>query len=156
MAVWQFDVQLIPQGAPVPEIAEDGIDVAPCWDGFSTTVNVQKRLEQRFGLAREVLPGWLQWGDEKSNRIDADLKGGRLTGLSARLDARSQFEPFLQFLCELANDINCRFFSAEFKSMIDANPATLRGELLQSRAALWCTDPIAVLEHAKKEHDDAS
>jgi hypothetical protein len=156
MAVWQFDVQFIPEGAPVPEITEGGIDVEPCWAGFSSKVNVQKRLEQQFGAAREVLPGWLQWGDEGSNRVDADLKQGRLTGLSARLDPRSDFEPFIDFLCELATDINCRFFCAEFKSMIDATPASLRGELLQSRAALWRTDPIAVLEQVKKEHDDAS
>ena len=81
MAVWQFDVQLIPRGAPTPSVGADGIEVEPCWEGFSTEVDIKGRLSKQFGAAREVLPNWFQWGEETGNRIDAGFEGTRLTSL---------------------------------------------------------------------------
>ena len=156
MAIWQFSLQLIPKGAPTPVVGPDGFDVAPSWKGFSTGVDMRDRLKQQFSDAREVLPGWLQWGQEDGNSIDGIVEDGEFHELSARLDARTDHDSFVQFLCEFATAIDCRFFCPEFSSMIEPNPSRLRSEIAQSRAALWHTNPVAVLERARKQRNNAS
>ena len=144
MAVWQFDLVLVPKGGPLPRRSDD--------DYNSPSVN-PKRVEQaRSWLAENVnapwrmLEGWYVYGSENGNRVDVLLNPDESAEITARIDARAEATAFIRKLCSLAELLDCLLFSSEMWLLVDASPTAIGFALERSRAATFVRSPESVLK----------
>ncbi|MGM9485882.1 hypothetical protein [Ideonella sp. YS5] len=143
MAIWQFDLAFYPRGGPEPWRVDDGHEVPPLQEGQAA--KVQAWLLRHFGEPSLLLEGWLIFGMDQGNRIDLVFNEDRTANLSARIDARSNYESFVSALCELGRFCNCVLFSAEFWATIEPATTEVHSALHHSRAIAFVNNPHAVL-----------
>ncbi len=112
MAVWQFEVALVPDGPPP---GSNGSHPGP-ESGRLFARDDSEILRKIEG----ILPGrdsWSEdlilWGEEDGNRIHAALEAGRVVELTARIDLRQPPGSFPAQLVELARYCGARFATAD-------------------------------------------
>jgi hypothetical protein len=142
LAIWQFSIAFLPDGAPAPVISEDGYEGAPLSE--AATLQALESLISKFGASRTVLPNWQQFGLENGNRVDLSFEGERAE-LSARIDARDP-QQMVTYVCSLASQLRCRFFLPEGHLVLEADEAQLQSALNQSGASRFVANPLGFLE----------
>ena len=143
MAIWQFDVSFVPRGGTLPWQTEDGHDGPPLPE--MVAVSAHAWLLNHFGKPWLMMEGWLVFGHENGNRFDFLFNEDGSANLSARVDARSDFESFAAALSELASTTNCLLFSAEFWAAIEPSREELVAAITRSRASMYVKNPRSVL-----------
>ena len=148
MAIWQFDIAVVPISALAADpnlfansVTPDGIETASWWADFSE----EPLLDNELG---EILPksdSWHDnlsvWGDEDGDRIDLFREKGVLESLSIRIDARGGSPDFLEAICSLATLRECKFYGYESASLIEPTPLCLRTAIRDSGASKFVTNP---------------
>ena len=150
MALWQFDLFLVPRLGSAPTLGVDGwvLPLVP---------------EPAASSARELLSSWLgePWlmcediavfGAETGNRID--ISSGEAGGaeIFARIDARAESLKFCRLLHELVSGIDCRLFSPEFGGEVGTRAEDLLEALMRSRAWRYALSPADTLRRLADGH----
>ena len=143
MAIWQFDLALVPREGPMPWRGDDGYDVMPVPQ--ATAQAALAWLQQHMGQPWDMMEGFQVFGDERGDRVDVLTNEDGSAELSARLDVRRPSASFVTALCELASLIDCSFFSPENWCLIAPSAPELNAAFARSRAVRYVKDPISVL-----------
>lgn len=121
MATWQFDV------AAVFNAGERTLPPLVCR-------RAQTVLAESFDPPWQMLPGWSVYGPENGNRIDLVVDADGSGELSARIDARSDADSFLNCWLILMIELNCSLYSPELDLAFPADAQALRDALRSSSA----------------------
>ena len=143
MAIWQFDVFLVPEGTVDPVLSDEGLALPLLAE--SLVVDAHRWLSDRFGAPTTMCEGMLVFGSEDSNRIDLAVDAEGEAEISARIDARSEAKDFCGLIAELAAELGCKLFSPEVGRSMDASAATLAAALMASGAWKYALDPHGTL-----------
>lgn len=160
MALWQFDVLLVPRSklnnefGRIPEyLTEEVLDSVDWWDNHSLTED-DERLIASFAFPR---PTWDQsiksWGEEDGNRIDIYREGGQIAEVFARLDARANDPVFLSGLVSLANHWGCVLIP-EGLQVLPPLESELKIALENSRARRFVVDPAQYFNRGEPGADN--
>ena len=141
MALWQFDIEFTPRGAPAPTVTGDGYETTPIPELL--IVRAKHYLAQRFGQPWEMLPRWLVFGSEDGTRFDVCVDEGGSGSVRARVDARSHAGDVLRSVCELADLLSCELYVPERDSIVQPNSADLERAFSGSAAFRFVGDPHA-------------
>jgi hypothetical protein len=151
MALWQFEVQLIPCQALNREfryvparLNEEALSSVDWWAHRIWTSDDET-------LCRDLLPeqpSWSEsvrsWGLEDSDRIDVVIDNGHIVEVSARIDARLKHSGMIEKLVRLAKRWGCVFVTSEL-SVIPAIGSELKAALMESDAARFVRNPTEFL-----------
>ena len=152
MAIWQFDIALVPESALVadPDLFEhsvtpDGIDTAAWW----SSVSVPSDLELRLGDILPKADSWSDelsvWGAEDGHRIDVCRDVDVIESLTVRIDAREDTSDFVKAVCAFAQSMQCRFYGFDSHADIEPTPAALLAAIQVSDATKFVRDPRGFL-----------
>ena len=161
MAVWQFDIALVPVSALAadPNLfanskTPDGLETSSWWTDYPE----KKDLDGEIG---EILPkgkSWHDdlsaWGDEDGSRIDVWRDKGALDSISIRIDANTPDSDFLRTVCDLAVSIHCKFYGYESHSLIEPDVQSLANALRKSGASKFVADPQRYLTEIAESADN--
>ncbi|WP_374563173.1 hypothetical protein [Ideonella sp.] len=143
MALWQFDLFLIPQLGSAPTLGADGwvLPLVPA----RAVHSARGLISSWLGEPRFICEDIAVFGAETGNRID--ILPGQDGGaeICARIDARAESLQFCRLLNELASGLDCKFFSPEFACEIGTETQDLVEALMRSRAWSYALSPAATL-----------
>jgi|APAra7269096613_1048513.scaffolds.fasta_scaffold00207_39 hypothetical protein len=142
MALWQFDVCMIPRGAPSSSRGTDGYDATPV--AASLAARAMAWCEARWPR-QTWSEGFFVFGDDQGCRIDMLVDDDGCAELLARIDLRSPHDGFCESVCELASVLDCVLFSPESWCPLRPDADELLAFAGRSRAARFVKDPHAVL-----------
>jgi len=148
MALWQFDVQLMPD-VIVPDaeayvsasMTEDGLDTEHWWK------HNQPPSQFRDMIAREFPPkqSWddelFQFGVEDGVLIECWFDNDLLSSLSARLALPHVTQDSIVAFCRCVSDLNCHLYLMETQAVVPPEPCLLQPHILESRAHRFCSNP---------------
>ena len=143
MAIWQFDLFLVPRVGGMPFLSGEGYDVPALHE--SLVMEARAYLSRQMGQPWPLLEDWLVFGYENSNRVDLFLTENGGAELSVRIDATSDTESFRNTVCELAERLQCLLFVPELGSPLEPDRAALASALRSSRAAMFVLNPTEAL-----------
>jgi hypothetical protein len=141
VAIWQFEVFVVPHGGDRPRLVGDGWAIPSMNSGARS--RLEGELQNELGKPSEVA-GTLVFGAENGDRVDL-LAADDYCELAARIDARKLSAQFVEFICGLARNEGCYFFSPESGAMLQPSRADLESALAASRSARFCEDPRGFL-----------
>lgn len=139
MAIWQFDLFLVPRAGSMPSLSSEGYDVPVLPEPL--VMEARTYLSQEMGQPWQMLEDWQVFGDENSNRVDLLLTKNGGAELSVRIDARCNTESFRNTVCELAERLQCLLFASESGLPLEPDRAVLASALHSSRAAKFVQNP---------------
>jgi hypothetical protein len=156
MALWQFDLLLIPRrcvpgaGRSAPRrlaVAEvDSLD----WTGYRLD-SATERLIQDFAKPRASWdPETRSWGEEDGDRLDVTLEDGKVVEITARIDARYSRGTFAQGVVALAVHLDCVFLTKD----LDVIPPLFHevsAALESSAARTFVRDPYTFLDSGETD-----
>jgi hypothetical protein len=152
MAVWQYDIYLLPRtelegkfGSVPGRLTPDEFEEV----GFWKTHHPPQDTCDRFTRWRKEIKAWTPelrwWGSEDSDRIDLWSTDGRVSIIEFRIELRRLDIFFIQLIVDLARDSDCVLFSAHSGETIEPLRERLLGHLLRSNGANevwdWLRDP---------------
>jgi hypothetical protein len=143
MAIWQFDLFIIPNTAALPVLLADGWQL-PQWSAAST-LDAQRVLLEAFGGPWLMMEGWLVFGRENGTRIDLLYEGVDRLEMTLRLDSAAS-GPELDAVSAFAAKLDCLFFDPATGRAIQPDRDSLAAAFAKSRAAAFSKDPQAFIE----------
>ncbi|MBI2824087.1 MAG: hypothetical protein HYX69_05260 [Planctomycetia bacterium] len=156
MAVWQYDVVVIPKDAvkaffhSVPRsIRTEEFDLYEWWTN-SKAPNVEElsSLFPRAAAWSESIKAW--GGSDDEHRIELHYGDGRLLMVRIRLDLRETVVDMLQAVVRWAK-LHDYLFWSESQSVLEPTIEDVVKDIKASRAFSFVCDPIAFLEKVEKE-----
>jgi hypothetical protein len=141
MALWQFDVALIPH-CTGPTFDVDGYNVR-CFSRDLTGLVVEFLNEEFRGQPRQQGEERVSYGHEKGNRVDLYFEGEEAC-IFARVDMRAP-QAMLGLICKIAEDLNCAIYIPETRVIAEPLLEVLKVHAANSRAASFAIDPVAAL-----------
>jgi hypothetical protein len=149
MALWQFDLLLIPRGSGRPVLSEDGWIAPPVSE--SVTRDTIGWLEGRLGEPSRVMGDSAIYGSDKGNRVDVLTNDDGTGEIQIRMNASLEAEDFSDFACELAGIAGCDLFGLEKGAVLDPTPEALRQEIANSKAGAFVQNPRAYIRRVADE-----
>jgi hypothetical protein len=141
MAIWQFDVGMLPRTAAFPTRGVDGYTIK----GVDSNAAKQAIAwcSERWS-PQTWMEDFLVFGADDGCRIDVllDADGAEL---KARIDLRAEHREFCRSVCELAVQLDCTLFSPELWCLLQPDADKLLEATRMSRASRFVMDPQAVL-----------
>jgi hypothetical protein len=157
MAVWQFDVYLVPRRkisgvieSQGQRIHEEQFDATSWWAGNDLPPGYRELLAALLPRAASWSPAVELWGEEAGNRIDIARDAEALDEVRARLDVRQLDTGFVEGLARFAATADCCFITEEFE-VIPPDAGALLKEAKNSSAYRFVLDPQAFLEEGNRE-----
>lgn len=155
MAVWQFDVYLVPHveaepilEAPFAQEPFTWLDEAArereWWARAQPVPGYAEAFDAVAPRARSWAPDLLQWGAEDGNRIDVWREGGRVSSILVRIDMRASTERFAERVADVALDLGCDYLTPG-GYLTEGLPGNLAALMRNSPALRFTEDPIAFL-----------
>lgn len=132
MAVWQFDLYLIPPGSTAPDTS------IPDWEPVlpaHITYALQEDFVHYLGRPWLMLPDWIVFDPENGNRIDFNFVDAGDAIVQVRLDTRNEAPQFVVLIADLAKLHDCVFF-AESGEFIQADRDQLMDALVRREVQL--------------------
>jgi len=142
MAIWQFDLFIIPTTAALPVWSGDGWEI-PQWPAAST-LDAQQVLLDAFGRPWLMMEDWLVFGRENGTRIDLFYEEVNGLEMSLRLDSAAS-GPELDAVSAFAVKLDCLFFDPDTRMAFPPDRNSLAAALAKSRAAAFSKDPRAFI-----------
>jgi hypothetical protein len=139
MAVWQFELAIVPAGGDSLVRNRGGFDIEPIDQHHFDSLGLF--LEAGIGDPRPDHHGTNTYGDLDGNRIDLLTNGIDRREIWASIDARSDADLFCELLCLIAASLDCEFFAPEHGVRFAPMRKELSGALLSSRAWAYALDP---------------
>ena len=159
MAVWQFDLQLIPYQI-VPD-APDCIESAMTDDGLDTTnwwLAIQPNDDYRQIIADAFSPldSWcseiLRWGDENNVLVEACISDDKLEGIGIRVDVRNVDGDSIARMTQLAAELDCQIYVMENQQIVTPDVNSFLPHLAKSKAVEFARDSKGFFERLAREN----
>jgi hypothetical protein len=149
MALWQFDLLLVPHDAESPVLSDDGWVASP----VSKVVahHTSDWLQRRLGEPSHWMEDWMVYGSEKGNRVDLLTNEDGTGELHVRMDARAEAEDFSELACKLARIADCDIFGLEKGAFLEPAPRALRQEMANSKAGAYVQNPREYIRRVADE-----
>ena len=145
MAVWQFPLMLVPEGAFTSEIeddvssflGEDGWDLSELWIGNIDVSLARSAIEEHLGPGNinKLLPNAVFWGAERGNDVALFYENERVEEILIRMDMRLIDAKFANSITQIALDLSCKLLIMEQQIVVDPTIDQLERYAKQSRAA---------------------
>jgi hypothetical protein len=154
VAVWQFDVILVPHAAlaarldefasvdPIGWLSKDERD-QPWWLDRQPVPGLFAALDALLTRSTETADR-IQWGPDDGNRVDVLLENGKIEEILIRIDLREPDPQFIDGVTELAANLGCDFLTMD-GSFGEADGPTLAMLIRNSRALRFVRDPMTFL-----------
>ena len=146
MAIWQFDVSLMPD-AIVPDaesyiaasVTDDGLDTEHWWRHNQPPSDFHATIESYFPRCDSWADDLYQWGAEKGILIRS-WQDDAIT-IWARLAIPHLTPESIVAFCDCVSDLDCHIYVMETQAVVGPSPVLLQPHILESRAARFCSDP---------------
>ncbi|NER80854.1 MAG: hypothetical protein F6K42_15050 [Leptolyngbya sp. SIO1D8] len=142
MAIWQFDLELIPSSVVVnaPDrinsaITDNGLDTKHWWIVNQPDNSYADMIAGAFPLLDSWSLEILRWGNEDDVLIEAFVTDGQLEGISVRLDARNTNRESIAKIIKLVNELDCYVCLIETREIVIPDIESLLLYLVKSKAA---------------------
>lgn len=159
MAVWQFDLQLMPDEV-VPDapaciysaIMEDGLETINWWLPHQPQSDYRQLIARTFATLDSCCSELLRWGSEDRVLIEAFMENGILEGIGIRVDMRSIDRESLAEIIHLATQLKCHMYVMETQQIVRPDVDLLLPHLLRSRAVEFVCDPKRLIRRLSGEN----
>jgi hypothetical protein len=153
MAVWQWDVWLVPKEEItkhfqiIPQYMDlDWFESIDWWNAVS-----EKQMAAFFeGVLPDYFTPWAKntrsWGSDLGDRVELTVHEGKITDMVIRIDLRNLNTDFLMSLLDLAEKKHFLFFSLESRKFIEPTAPKLFQEINNSRKMLFIKNPDEFFE----------
>jgi len=138
MAVWQFDLFLVPEGHAMPLLRADGWDLPQL--PAASTLNAQSALVASMGYPWLMMDDWAVFGSEESTRIDLIFDDVDQVEIRIRVSA-SATEADLGAICGFTREVGSKFFDPATGDLLPPDCPSLASALASSRAAAFSRSP---------------
>jgi hypothetical protein len=152
MAVWQFDLHLVPRavaasnpGSPASELKNTA------WAQATLPTDYQVQLDAIAPRTKSWSPKVEMWGVEDGSRITVWWIDGRVSSVWVRLDARDPSPAFAEAVLDLARRWDCVLL-ARGGELMDPEMEKLGPALALSSAAQFVLDPRGYLAKLAAKH----
>jgi len=159
MAVWQFDLRMVPRDSVCAfvsdesdGIGDDMIDAVDWWRSAELPAGWEARVDQVLPRSASWDPEWRVFGSEQGTRVDVISTGGRIEEVRLRLDARELGPSVLEQLMELVKDARCSLVTPTGR-VIEPDPSSVWVELELSPARKYVRDPSAFLNDLSRRRE---
>lgn len=154
MAVWQFEIHLLPTDG-LSLLLKDEVgrtDESSCAEP-QLVASMMAWLDT--WLPR--LPSWsdeiVTWGEESGHRIRMVLQKNKCVELSARIDVRQSVRVFVDGLVYLANECSAQWVTTD-GNRLDTTRHAFTTAISESPAARFLKNPNGFLEELDKQRQD--
>lgn len=159
MAVWQFDLQLMPnqivshaQGYIDSPITDDGLDTTNWWLSNQPNDDYRQIIASVFAPLDSWCPEILRWGDEDHVLVEAFLTDERLEGIGIRVDVRNMDRESIAKMTQVVAKLNCSLFVMETQQIVAPNAESFMPHLAKSSAMEFVRDPKGFIERVAREN----
>lgn len=159
MAVWQFDLQLIPDqivlDAPQcieSAITDDGLDAANWWLANQPNDEYRQVIANAFSPLDSWCPEILRWGDENKVLVEAFVSDGTLEGIGIRVDVRNIDRESIASLIQLVAKLDCQIYVMETQQIVSPDVDAFLPHLVRSKAVKFARDPKGFIERLAREN----
>ena len=147
MALWQFDVQLMPD-VIVPDaksyiaasFTDDGLDTDHWWRHNPPAPDFRDVIARYFPPSKSWSDDLLHWGAEKGVLIEC-WDDDDVVSLSARLALPHLTPDSITRFCDCVSELDCHLYVMETQIVVAPQPVLLQPHILDSRAAKFCSNP---------------
>lgn len=159
MAVWQFDVELIPAavvGTPDMGPASpvgDAPETSGWWANHQPEKDYVPLIERFLPERSSWSPELRVWGSEKETCVKVWKEKATVTGMSVRLDARSLNRDLLVNVLGLAQALRCKLYLVELAKIVDPDLQLLVKEIAVSPAGQFVQNPERFIQETMKPKD---
>lgn len=159
MAVWQFDLQLMPDQivpyAPAcieSAITDDGLDTTYWWLANQPNDDYRQNIANAFSPLDSWYPKILRWGNEDKVLIEAFISDGTLKGIGIRVDVRNIDRESIATMTQLAAKLNCQIYVMETQQIVSPDVDSFLPHLVRSKAVEFARDPKGFIERLAREN----
>lgn len=152
MAIWQFDMFLVPSAAVVRLVGQDStfvswslIDRGDLWDDFGHRDQVRDMVAGILGKPTVRRDRMATWGEDQSSVLTVIDDGVLVREISARVDARDERLVMADVVVGIAEYFQLLIVTEQGK-LLPADHQVLRKEIMGSRAWQFAKDPVAALD----------
>lgn len=153
MAVWQFDLQLMPdqvvRDAPdciKSAITDEGLDTTNWWLANQPNDDYRQIIADVFSPLDSWCPEIFRWGDEDKVLVEAFMSDGTVEGIGIRVDVRNIDRESIAKMIQLASKLNCQFYVMETQHIVTPNVDSFLPQLAKSKAVEFARDPKVFIE----------
>lgn len=156
MAIWQYDVHLIPENSVRNKVGEipdtlppDMADEGGWWQNVSPPSDIE------FSVLAPPGKSWTDairaWGNEDSDRIECYFDEGELCDIRFRIDVRKLSKPFVLGLLNLAN-LYQLLLTTDSGRLFRPDLEELVLDMQRSTAIAFATNPEQFLANLSARH----
>jgi hypothetical protein len=150
MALWQFDIYLLPRSDALERKLRSGVQLSEFdfndtawWKGLPTPP-FEPLFDRLLGQGAFWSENWRVFGTEDGDRVDVFTSSGRLDLIRVRIDVRNPSLEFIDGVCAFARRANCLLVTNSFH-IFEPTLDALWVEVMVSPAASFVEDPQAFL-----------
>lgn len=159
MAVWHFDLQLMPDEI-VPDapacidlaIVEDGLETFNWWLPHQPQCDYRQLIARTFATLDSWCSALLRWGSEDRVLVEAFMENAILEGIGIRVDMRSIDRESVAEIVHLATQLKCHLYVMETQQIVPPEVEALLPHLLRSRAVEFVCDPKRLIRRLSGEN----
>lgn len=148
MAIWQFDIQLIPSKvvAESPDrfeviVDENGIDNTNWWLENQPCLDLNDLISSSFPPLDSWSTDLFRWGKEEGVLFEAFIENGKVNEILIRIDVRNLAHEQLKEMLKLIIALDCHIYIFDSEDVIAAEYNLLLEHLRKSRAMMLVEDP---------------
>lgn len=159
MAVWQLDLQLMPDQI-VPDaphciesaITDDGLDTMGWWMANQPKDDYRQIIANAFSPLDSWCPEILRWGDENNVLVEAFVSDGTLEGIGIRVDVRNIDRESIASMTQLVAKLDCQIYVTETQQIVAPDVDSFLPHLVKSTAVEFAHDPKGFIERLAREN----
>lgn len=153
MAIWQFNIELLPKywaeknGFRAEALLENGeCSTEIAWNSNPVKENFQEIISQVFPKADSWSDQLLIWGNTEKNDIQAFYSKEILSCIHIRLDLRENPQYIIDKIVDLAYRLDCVLFFPEQNVILKASVKNITELVKKSKAQEFVNNPKLFLE----------
>lgn len=154
MAVWQFNVALVPRGwidsgGDVADLfGQEGFDPAMAWRQYDDA-RLEGVLSRVLSRGRSWHPELTSWGNAETDDIQLWRTDKYVESIHVRFDLRKPNMTLFREVVEIARELALVIVVVEARNVVPADTQRLLRAAAESEAALFSVDPASFLLQAK-------
>ena len=139
MAIWQFEIALLPAATDMLVWTNRGFDLTPL--PLKAISSIRPVLGAALGTPCLDDGGTAIYGKPDGNRVHLIPSGAEGCEMWVGIDARSDADHFCKLIVTIAQYLDCELFSPEIEQRLPPDPRALGSALMNSRAWIYALDP---------------
>ncbi len=161
MALWQFDVRIVPRTAlakttgniPLAVSESEYLNEDHNWSEHGTLDGLAEKLSQFLNARKTWSLDLKGWGDEEGDRVDVFCHGNVPESWSVRFDMRTPNHSFIIKIVDLAGEFDGVFITQE-RYVISPSYSKLLTRMQRSSSFKFVENPEKFFERLKTQDDN--